>query len=124
MVEIRNSRGEVIFTSKTAQTVKQAVEEAVRLGISLADADLVETEKENEKTEDIEKKESCKVLHPPIIKDADVLQPLEIIVTGKDNPCHRPGHTVFFRGVEFMVEENKSVETLTNKTQRIKLILK
>lgn len=75
-------------------------------------------------TEDTGKKESCVELLPPIIKEAEVLQPLEIMVTGKDSPYYRPGYTVFFRGVEFRVQENKSVETFTGKTQRIKLILK
>ena len=74
-------------------------------------------------TEEIEKKENYMLL-PPTIKEAEVLQPLEIIVTGKDSPYYIPESTVFFRGVEFNVQENKSVETSTTKSQRIKLILK
>ena len=58
------------------------------------------------------------------IKEAEVLQPLEIMVTGKDNPYYVPGFAVCFCGVEFVVQENKCAETINTKSQRIKLMFK
>ena len=67
------------------------------------------------------KKEKMEELN---LAEVEVLQTLEIMVSGKDKPYYKPENVVILNGVEFLVQENKCAETINSKTQRIRLILK
>ena len=58
------------------------------------------------------------------LAEVEVLQTLEIMVSGKDKPYYAPESNVYFLGVDLVVQENKCAETINSKTQRIRLILK